>query len=175
MPLASSRFNATTSPKSERLIREALSIKRDVRLAHFNLALVAEERGDLATAQSEYRRELDLHATAFRAAYNLSLLYERAGNRAAQIAALKQSIEANPEFAEGHFALAGAYLATGTDLSEAATLARRGLDLAPGSPLAPLGHFVLADILLRQGRIGEANKELDAGRSAEARLTRRAR
>jgi choline-sulfatase len=168
-------FQRHDLPASERLVREALAIKSDVRLAHYNLALIAEEKGDLKTAEAEYRRELELHATAYRAAYNLSLIYERAGNRPAQIDALKQSIEANPDFAEGHFSLARVYLAAGADLAEAARLARKGLELAPASPLAPLGHFVLADILLRQGRVGEANRELEAGRSAEARHAPRSR
>jgi choline-sulfatase len=168
-------FQRHDLPEAERLVRDALAIKSDVRLAHYNLALIAEEKGDEAKAETEYRTELELHADAYRAAYNLSLLYERAGNRHAQVDALKKSIDANPDFAEGHFSLARVYLASGTDLAEAERLARKGLDLAPGSPLAALGHFVLADILLRHGRVSEANRELEAGRSAEARQAPRTR
>ncbi len=165
-------FDRHDVTEAERLVRQALSIKSDVRLAHYNLALIAEEKGDTAAAEAEYRRELELHPNSSKAAYNLSVMYERAGNRQAQVEVLKQAIESNPEFAEAHFTLARIFLATGGDLTEAGRLARHGLDLAPDSPLAALGHFVLADILLRQGRVGEANREMEAGRSVEARQAR---
>ena len=60
--------------------------------------------------------------------------------------ALKQSIVSNPRFAEGHFFLAKVYLDAGSNLQEATKLAVKGLELAPKSEYAPLGHYVLADI-----------------------------
>ncbi|MEK6631424.1 MAG: sulfatase-like hydrolase/transferase [Acidobacteriota bacterium] len=158
---------------AEREVQAALEIKPDVRLAHYNLALIAEARSDTAGAVSEYRRELELHPTAFKAAYNLSLLYGRQGDTGAQVAALKQSIAANPSFAEGAISLAKAYLDAGTQLTEALSLARQGVTLAPQSTLAPLGHFVMAEILLRQGRADAAAHELAAGKASEARLQRK--
>ena len=98
---------------AERLIREAIATKPDVRLAHFNLALLAEQRGDVRLAEREYVEELKLHPDSFKAAFNLSRLYEQVGDREGQIGALKQSIESNPRFAEGHFFLAKAYLDSG--------------------------------------------------------------
>ncbi len=160
---------------AERQIREALAIKSDVRLAHYNLALVAEERGDTATAEAEYRRELELHPTTYKAAFNLGVLYGRTGNRSAQIASLKQSIDINPGFAEGHVYLAKAYLDAGTNLGEAITLARKGLELDPASEAVPLGHFVIGQIMLRQGNLEAAARELDAGRAADARLRAKGR
>ena len=49
-----SRFDAATQSTAERHIRAALADKPDVRLAHFNLALIAEAAGDTATASREY-------------------------------------------------------------------------------------------------------------------------
>jgi arylsulfatase A-like enzyme/Tfp pilus assembly protein PilF len=154
---------------AERLVRAALDIKPDVRLAHYNLALIAESRGDDGTAEAEYRKELELHATAYKAAFNLSVLYAKKGDTTAQVAALKQAIEANPNFAEGQISLAKTYLDLGTNLTEALNLARKGVQLAPESPLAPLGHFVAAEVLLRQGRGAAAARELAAGKASEAR------
>ncbi len=154
---------------AEREIRAALDVKSDVRLAHYNLALIAEERGDLAAAETEYKRELELHPNSYKAAFNLGRLYESRGKAAAQIAALKQSIEANPRFAEGHLFLAKALLDSNGDLSESIRLARKGLELDPASPVAPLGHFVLAGALVRMGRGAEAARELAAGKALEAR------
>ncbi len=162
-------FKRGDIPGAEREIRAALDVKSDVRLAHYNLALIAEERGDLATAEAEYKRELELHPGSYKAAFNLGRLYERQGNAVAQIAALKQSIDANPRFAEGYLFLAKALLDSNGDLQEAMRLARKGLELDPGSPVAPLGHFVLAGALVKLGRQAEAARELAAGKALEAR------
>jgi len=164
--IAFQRGDVTTA---EREIRASLEAKPDLRLAHYNLALIAEQRGDTATAEAEYKKELEMHEHSFKAAFNLGRLYERTGNTNARLAALKQSIEANPTFAEGHFYLAQAYLETGTHLPEAITLARKGLELAPDSAVAPLGHFVIAGVLLKQGQEAAAAAELAKGRALESR------
>jgi choline-sulfatase len=158
---------------AERLIREALATKPTLRLAHFNLALVAEQRGDARTAEREYVEELKQHPENYKAAFNLSRLYEQVGDRDGQIEALKQSIVSNPRFAEGHFFLAKAYLDAGAHLEDAARLASKGLELAPRSEYAPLGHYVLADIYNRQGRTREGAEEAARGRALEARTKKR--
>jgi len=154
---------------AKRLALEALSLRSDVRLAHYNLALIAEAQGDLAAAEREYLEELDLHPDAFKAAFNLSRVYAQTGEKGLEIDALKQALDGNPDFADGHLFLARAYLASGTNLDEAARLARRGLELSPTSEMAPLGHFVLADIYNRRGQPGEAAREVAIGRGMEAR------
>lgn len=168
--LATLAFRRGDLSGAERLIREAIALKDDVRLARYNLALIAEARGDWRTAEREYLEELKRHPDAFRAAFNLSRLYEATGQRELQMAALKQSIDANPRFSEGHLLLAKAYLDSGTRLEKALELARKGLSLGPESPLAPLGHYVIADIYSRMGRPGDAQREAARGRALEARL-----
>jgi arylsulfatase A-like enzyme/tetratricopeptide (TPR) repeat protein len=153
---------------AERLIREALASKPTLRLAHFNLALLAEQRGDIRSAEREYVDEIQKHPENYKAAFNLSRLYEQVGDREGQIGALKQSILSNPRFAEGHFFLAKVYLDAGSNLQEATKLATKGLELAPKSAYAPLGHYVLADIYNRQGRAREGAQELARGRALEA-------
>jgi choline-sulfatase len=154
---------------AERLASEALAAKPDVRLAHYNLALVAEQRGDLRLAEKEYLLELEQHPDAYKAAFNLSRLYERMGDRQGQIDALVQALEGNPSFAEGHLILAKAYLDTGAPLKDAESHARKGLELGPTSSMAPLGHFVLADIYNRRGQRDEAARELALGRRLDSR------
>ena len=146
-----------------------------MRLAHFNLALLAEQRGDVRTAEREYFDELKLHPDSYKAAFNLSRLYEQVGDREGQIGALKQSIESNPRFAEGHVFLAKVYLDSGGHLQEAITLAKKGLELAPHSEFAPLGHYVLADVYNRQGRSRDAALEVARGRALGAKGGRAAR
>ena len=156
---------------AEREIRAALAMKPDVRLAHFNLALVAEAREDWTGAEAAYRQELQIHPDSYKAAFNLGRLYERKGERAAQIAALRQAVEANAGFAEGYFYLAKAHLDDG-DLDAAEKAARKGLDVGPRSSVAPLGHFVLAGVYTKRGRMADAARELAAGRALEARPAR---
>lgn len=153
--------------EAERLIDEALAIRSDVKLARYNRALIAEQRGDLLTAEREYLEELKLHPDSYKAAFNLSRLYEAAGQRTLQVDALKQAIEGNPQFAEGHLFLAKAYLDQGRDFKEAIDLARKGLDLRPQPSLLPLGHFVLADLYNRTGRRAEAAQEAARGRALQ--------
>jgi len=148
----------------------ALPAKPTLRLAHFNLALLAEERGDVRAAEREYLEELKQHPENYKSAFNLSRLYEQAGDLQGQIDALKQSILSNPRFPEGHFFLAKAYLDSESNLDEAVRLALKGLELAPKSEYAPLGHYVLADVYNRQGRPREGAQELARGRSLERKL-----
>jgi tetratricopeptide (TPR) repeat protein len=160
---------------AEKLIREAITVKDDVRLARYNLALIAEGRGDLLNAEREYLEELKLHPDSYMAAFNLSLLYERSGQRDLRLDALKMSVDGNPAFAEGHIFLAKAYLERGSNLDEASKLAQKGLSLSPSPSVAPLGHYVLADIFNRQGRAAEAASEVAKGRALEARARRAGR
>ena len=54
---------------------------------------------------------------------------------------------------------------------EAVRLARKGLELAPTSEYAPLGHYVLADVYNRQGRTLDAAREAGLGRALEAKTS----
>jgi arylsulfatase A-like enzyme/Tfp pilus assembly protein PilF len=160
-------FRRGDLPTAERLIREALALREDVRLARYNLALIAEARGDIRTAEREYLEELKQHPDAFRAAFNLSRLYEAMGERQLQMDALKQAIEANPEFPEGHILLAKLHLDR-NELGEALKLAQKGVALGPRPELAPLGHYVMADIYSRMGRHADAQRQAAIGRRLEA-------
>ncbi len=154
---------------AEREIRAAIAQKPDVRLAHYNLALLAEQQGDLQRAIAEYKNEMELHPNSYKAAFNLGRLYERVGDRPAQVAAYRKAIEMNPSFAEGHLFLAKLLLDLEQNLDEAVHLAHRGLELAPESEYAPLGHYVIADVYSRQGRTADAAKEAARGLSLEKR------
>ena len=164
-------LNQGNLPFAETEIRQALEMKPDVRLAHFNLALLAEKRKDPATAQAEYLRELELHPNNFKAAFNLGKLYEAERRPAEQEAAYRKAIDANPEFGEGYFYLAKLLLDQGRGFDEAVTLARKGLDVAPHSPYAALGHYVLADLYSRLGRPADAAAEAQRGKAVEKKNT----
>jgi len=161
-------------PGAEKEIRSAIGLKTDVRLAHFNLALLAEQRGDLSAAIDEYKREIQLYPASYKAQFNLGRLYEQVGDVPAQLEAYKKAIDSNPNFAEGHLFLAKLYLDLGQKLDEAVRLAQKGLQLAPTSEYAPLGHYVIADVYARQGRAADSVRQAALGRALEARIKQRA-
>jgi choline-sulfatase len=152
---------------AEREIRAAIEQKPDVRLAHFNLALIAEQRGQAQLAIAEYQKELSTHPNAFKAAFNLGRIYEQLGDKAAQETSFRQAIEINPNFVEGHFYLAKLYLDQNREFDRAIALAKRGLEIGPASEYAALGHYVLADIYSRRGRMEESRREAERGRARE--------
>ncbi|MGE0040039.1 MAG: sulfatase-like hydrolase/transferase [Vicinamibacterales bacterium] len=167
--LGAVRFKQGRLAEARADIEQALRLKPEVRLAYYNLAVIAEAEGRPGEARDLYAREIRLHPDNYRAHFNLGRLFERAGDRAAQIEAWRAAIRVNDEFAEGHILLAKAYLDMDRDLDDALRLARRGCELAPGGPLAALGHYVAADVLSRQGRPAEAAAEAAKGRAIETR------
>lgn len=160
-------------PQAEQLLKDALALKPEVRLAHYNLALIAEARGDVAAAEAAYRAELAQHPTAYKAAFNLGRLKARQGNARGAADWYKNAIDTNPEFAEGFFYLAKARLDEGRALDEAESLARKGLALEPEGQMSPLGHFVIGGVLMKKGRPADAERELAKGLALENRLSKR--
>ena len=152
---------------ADREIRAAIAEKPDVRLAHFNLALLAEQRGRPQDSMAEYQKEIELHPASYKAWFNLGKLFALLGNREAQVDAYQHAIDVNPAFAEGHLYLAKLYLDLQRNLEDAVRLARKGIELAPDSEYAPLGHYVIADVYSRQGRHDESEREAARGRALE--------
>ena len=81
------------------------------------------------------------------------------GQPAKQMEHLKTSIEVNESFAIGHLYLAKMFLDQG-DLEQAMSLAKKGIELGPEPSMAPLGHYLLADVYSRLGRPREAEREV---------------
>jgi tetratricopeptide (TPR) repeat protein len=127
----------------------------------------------LSAAVDEYKREIELYPTSYKAEFNLGRLYEQIGDVPAQLEAYKKAIEINPNFAEGHLFLAKLYLDLNQTLDEAVTLARKGLELGPASEYAPLGHYVIADVYAREGRMADSARQAALGRALEARIKQR--
>ena len=82
------------------------------------------------------------------------------------IMGFRASVEADPQFGGGYLYLAKALLDAG-DLRGAQDAARQALGLKLDSKLAPLGHYVLADVYARQGREREAERERTTARRLE--------
>ncbi|MEO8503645.1 MAG: sulfatase-like hydrolase/transferase [Acidobacteriota bacterium] len=166
--LAVVAFRGRNFASAHLAIARAIAIDPTARHAHYNLALILEEEGNLADAEQAYRAELAAHPEAYKASFNLGRLLARRGDQPAALAALAETVTRNPDFGVGHLFYAQALLDS-NDLVGAEREARQGLALDPKSDYAPLGHYVLADLLDQTGRASEAAQELRAGKALEAR------
>ncbi len=145
--------------EAEAELRRALEMDDRLSDAWYNLALLFEERGDGSGAIGAYETRLEMAPKDFRSHFNLARLRGAMGDPVAMEASFRAALEANPDFAVGYLYLAKALLDRG-ELTEAEGAALRGLSLDPEPGMAPFGHFVLADIYNRQGRLAEAEREV---------------
>jgi tetratricopeptide (TPR) repeat protein len=97
------------------------------------------------------------------AAFNAAKLLQKSGRHGEAIAHFRKVIEIEPTFGTGQLYLAKALLDAG-DLGGAEQWARAGLTNKPEPRMAPLGHYVLADVYERQGRAADARREIEAAK-----------
>jgi tetratricopeptide (TPR) repeat protein len=152
--------------EAEKNLREALRLKPDLPMAHYDLGVLLEKQNDAAKAVEEYQAELGQNPKVYQAHFNLAKLLSRAGRTAAAVDHFKAAVDANPSFASGYLYLAKGLLDAG-DLKASEAAALKGLASEPEPQLRPLGHYVLADIYTRTGREREAAKQVALGRRLE--------
>lgn len=151
---------------AETRLKEALALRADVPRGQYNLALVREQRGDAAAARAAYEAEVAANPGNYGAQFNLGKILLKEGRTRDALQRLQASVDARPEFAEGYLYLAKAHLDAG-DLSGAEKAAKEGLQKKPDRTIAPLGHYVLADVYSRLGREAAAQREVAAARALE--------
>jgi choline-sulfatase len=162
LKLGEARIEARLFAEAERSLREALAKKPGLESARFNLGLALEGQGRRDEAIAAYRDEVQDHPKAYRAAFNLARLLQGAGRADEALAYFQKAVDASPTFGTGQLYLAKALLDRG-DLPAAERWAKAGLANQPEPRLAPLGHFVLADVYNRQGRTADARREQRLG------------
>ena len=154
---------------AEALVRKGLALEPRLRTAHYNLGRIREARGDVVQAEALYREELATYPDQGRARFNLAQLLRARGDRDGYLAELREGVEKAPDFGACYWYLAREELGAGR-LDAAADLARRGLEAQPVSEVAPLGHYVLADVYNRQGQAAKAQEEVAKAQRLEAAL-----
>ena len=160
LKLAESRIEAKRFDEAERTLKEALAKKPGLALAHFNLGLVYEGQGRNDQAIESYEAELSANPKAYRAAFNAAKLLQRSGRTNEAVAHFRKVVEIEPMFGTGQLYLAKALLDAG-DLAGAEQWARAGLKNKPEPRMAPLGHYVLADVYEQRGNAAEARREVE--------------
>ncbi|HEY6547552.1 MAG TPA: tetratricopeptide repeat protein, partial [Vicinamibacteria bacterium] len=166
LKLGESQIEAKQLQEAERSLKTALQKKPDLDLVNFNLGLVYEETGRTDLAISAYEAEIKGNEKAYRASFNLAKLLQKQGRREDAMRHFKKAVEIQPDFGTGQLYLAKALLDLG-DLKSAEDWARAGLTHKPDPRIAPLGHYVLADIYNRQGRVKDADREIAAAKKLQ--------
>ncbi len=166
LKLGESYIETKRFDEAEEALKKALEKKPKLQTAWYNLGLVYEEKGRTDEAIAAYEAELAQNEKAYRAAFNLAKLLQKSGRLTEAVARYRKAVEVQPDFGTGQLYLAKALLDAG-DLQGAEQWARRGLTNQPDPRLAPLGHYVLADIYNRQGRAADANREVAAAKRRE--------
>jgi len=163
LKLGECEIEAKRFDEAEKTLTAALAKKPGLATVRFALGLVYEAQGRIDDAMSSYKAEVESHTQAYRAAFNLGRLLQERGRAEEALGYFRKSVEMQPDFGAGQLYLAKALLDTG-DLKAAETWARSGLSHKPERSVAPLGHYVLSDIYNRQGRAGDADREMAAAR-----------
>ena len=164
--LAEAHLELKQFDDAERALTEAITLRADVPRGQYNLALVLEQRGRGADARAAYEVEVAKNPKNYGAQFNLAKLLLKDGRLADATARFRAAVEARPEFAEGYLYLAKALL-DGDDLPGAQKAAQDGLARKPQPSIAPLGHYVLADVFSRLGRENEAARQVALARRLE--------
>ena len=149
--------------------QKAVAKNPEIGQAHFNLGLTHEEASRIEDAVAAYEDAIKHAPYHFRAQFNLGRLYGELDRPEEHLEMWRTAIRSNPEFVLGYYHLAKLHMDRGDDLDRAEALAREGLRLDPDGAFGPFGYFVLADILNRQGRLGEAREAVDNGRRLQRR------
>ena len=116
---------------------------------------------------AEYDRTIELAPAHYQALFNLGRLYGQLDRFDRQQELYEAAIEANTDFLRGHYYLAKLIMDRGGDLKRAEAIARDALDRDTEHRAGPLGYYVLADILNRQGRRTEAQQAAEKGREIQ--------
>jgi arylsulfatase A-like enzyme/tetratricopeptide (TPR) repeat protein len=147
----------------------AIAKNPEIGQPYFNLALTHEEAGRSEDAVAAYEQAIENAPYHYRAQFNLGHLYGRLGQPEDHLEMWRTAIRSNPEFVLGYHHLGKLHMDRGDDLGRAELLVREGLRRDPEGAFGPFGYFVLADILNRQGRLGEAREAVENGRRLQAR------
>ena len=150
--LGEARIELKQFDAAEAALLDAIKTKRDQSMAHYNLALVHEERQDWHAAAKAYEAEIAVSPKLYQPHFNLAKLLSRAGRGADAVDALSRG--GGEESRVWHRLSVPGQGAARRRRSRwrPKQSAKQGLASKPDASMTPLGHYVLADVYSRQGR-----------------------
>ncbi len=115
------------------------------KFAYYNLGLIAQDKGDKATAETNYRLALSIDPKFAAALYNLGIVRTALGDRTGAVALYRQAIAAAPNDPAPHFNLGIALRDLGraadgnAEIAKAVALDPSLAARAPKGSIGPLG------------------------------------
>jgi tetratricopeptide (TPR) repeat protein len=164
--LGEARLELKQLDAAQSALLDAIKLKPALSMAHYDLGLIYEARGQWRDAVAAYEAEIALSPKLYQPHFNMAKLLSRDGRAAEAVPHFRAAVDRNPAFGTGYLYLAKALL-DANDLTGAEQAAKRGLDSKPDAGMVPLGHYVLADVYSRLGREAEAARHIAAGQRAE--------
>jgi tetratricopeptide (TPR) repeat protein len=143
---------------SETLFVHALAVTKDNHVAHVNLGVALEGKGELNEALAEYRAAEQLAPELFHIHYNLGNLLDNLGHPNEALVEYRWAVLLKPSLPSLHNG-AGMVLAELGRFDEAMGQFTEAVRLDPNYPAA---HFDLGKLLLKQGRDAGAIDEFRA-------------
>jgi Flp pilus assembly protein TadD len=134
------------------LFTRALQVTKDNYVAHLNLGVALEARGDYESARYHYEQALRLQPSWPLALYNYAVLLHRTGDTASAVSTYRKLIRLQPDHALAHYNLGVIYDDEGkieVAIREYKAAIRSAPDFAPA-------HVNLAVDLYEQGRYQDA-------------------
>ena len=146
-------------PEAEKEYREALRLRPDTPGIHLALGQLYATASQWAKAEEQFRVETQLQPGDAEAAYRLGAAYLQQGKIPEARAELERADRLQSGMPETLYSLGKAASLQG-DLTAAQTAWMRVLALEKDSALAAQAHFGLAGIYRKQGKTGEAEREM---------------
>ena len=160
LKLGESRIEAKRFDEAERALKAALEKKPGLALAQFDLGLVYEGQGQIDKAIESYEAELSTNprrtarrstprsccrrSAAAERRSRISAKWSRSNRRSARASSISPRRCWTPAISAG-----------------AEQWARAGLKNKPEPRMAPLGHYVLADVYEQRGNAADAKREVE--------------
>lgn len=158
--LAENYFALRRLPEAEKEYREALRLRPDVPGLHLALGQVLAMGSQWDKAEEEFRAETKLQPGNAEAAYRLGNALLQQGRAQAAREELERSDRLKPEMPETLYSMGKAASLTG-DTAAAEKAWTRVIELEKRSPLAAQAHFGLATIYRKQGKLKDAEREME--------------
>jgi len=151
---------------AEREYRTALEVRSDLRGIHLALGLIKLEAGNLDEAEKEFRAEVTLSPGDGEAAWRLGSVLLQKGHTHEALAELERSNRLRPQMIETLFDLGRASaLENRPDAAEKAWL--EVVALGGTSDLAASARLQLSQLYRKEGKIAEADRQLERYRELE--------
>ena len=137
------------------LFSSMISSDPENHLAHYDLCLAYEKRGELQDAAGQYETALALEPSMASARTDLGIVYAEEGHLEKAMQEFKAALATDPDLAKARLNLGVAYAREGR-FDDAVRQFRTAVNLAPSMPEA---HFALGAGYEKEGLFGEAATE----------------